>query len=88
MDYEEPVFMDFDAQMESKIPANNWKLDGRKQKLCPHKEATQTPLPAFPECQNQAPWAPITTQTTMETTIKGLTSSTIEVGNETKTENN
>ena len=33
MDYEEPEFMDFDTEMESKIPANDWTLVGSKQKL-------------------------------------------------------
>ena len=44
--YEEPEFMDFDTEMEAKIPANNWKLVGGKQKLQPHKEATKRTLPA------------------------------------------
>ena len=33
MDYEEPEFMYFDAEMESKIPANDWKMVGRN---CDH----------------------------------------------------
>ena len=88
MDYKEPEFMDFDAEMESKTPANDWKLVGRKQKLQPYKEATQTLLPASPKHQDQTPRAPITTPTTMATKKEGLTSSTNEDGNETETEYN
>ena len=53
MDYGEPDFMDFDAEMEAKNPENDWKLVGGKQTLRPHKEATQTPLPASSECRNK-----------------------------------
>ena len=84
MDYEEPEFMDFDAEMESKIPENNWKLVGSKPNLRPHKEATQTPFPASPERQNKLQGAPDTTHTTMATTKVGPTST--EEGNETKIE--
>ena len=72
--------------MEPKIHANDWKLDGRKQKLQPYKEATLTPLPASQEQQKQTPRAPITMLTAMATTKEGLTSSTNDDKNETKTE--
>ena len=90
MDYEDPEFLDFDAEMESKIPENDWKLVGGKPKLRPHKEATQTPLPPSPACQNQTPRAPDTTHITMATTKEGPTSSTNEDENvnKTETENN
>ena len=35
MDYEEPEFMDFHAEMESKIPANNGKTGQRQTKITP-----------------------------------------------------
>ena len=50
LNYEEPDFMDFDGDMDSKLPAKeNWQLVGGKQKLKPLKDATQTPLPSSPE---------------------------------------
>ena len=73
MDYEEPEFMDFNAEMESKISENDWKLVSSKPKLCLHKEATQTPPPASPACQNQTPWAPDTMHMTMTTIKEGPT---------------
>jgi hypothetical protein len=43
----------FDSEMDSKLPAiKDWKLVVGKQKMRPHKDATQTPLPSFPDRQN------------------------------------
>ena len=51
LNYGEPDFMElFDSEMDSKLPAiEDWKLVGGKQKTRPHKDATQTSLPASPE---------------------------------------
>ena len=86
MDYEGPEFMDFDAEVEPKIKANNWKLVDGKQKLQPHKEATKSPLPASPQRRNQTIRAPNTTHITMATTKEGPISSTKVVQKETEIE--
>ena len=85
-DSEEPEFMDFDAEMQSKIPENNWKLVCGKPKLNPLKEAAQTPLPGSWECQNQTLRAPDTTHITMAATKEGPISSTDKEGYQTKIE--
>ncbi|KAI2494419.1 hypothetical protein MHU86_20102 [Fragilaria crotonensis] len=42
----------FDSEVDSKLPAiEDWKLEGGKQKMRPHKDATQTPLPSSPDRQ-------------------------------------
>ena len=76
--------MDFDPEMDSKITANDWKLVGGKQKMQPHNDVTQTPLPASQEHQNPTRRPPSTTQTTTAVTNVGPT---LGVGNKTETEN-
>jgi hypothetical protein len=84
MDYEEPDFMDFHTEMEAKTPENNWKLVGSNPKLRPHKEATQTPLPASPERRNKLQGAPDITRIMMATTKVGPTAT--DQGNASKSE--
>ena len=60
--------MDFDAEMESKIHANNWKLVGRKRNCNHTKRRHKKPLPASLEDWNQSPRAPNTTHITIATT--------------------
>jgi hypothetical protein len=38
--YSEPTCMDFDDDMDSKLPLVDWQLVGAKHKLSPNKEAT------------------------------------------------
>ena len=73
------------------ISMQKWNLkslktteNGWQQTKSPHKEGTQTPLPASPEHRNKLQGAPDTTHITMATTKEGPTSN--QEGNEMKIE--
>jgi hypothetical protein len=77
--------MDFDAEMQAKTPENDWKLVGGKPKLRPHKEATQTPFSASPDCRNNLQGAPDTTHITVVTSKLSPTSTDEEKESKTET---
>jgi hypothetical protein len=64
LNYDEPDFMEYDADMDSKLPAVDWTLVGRKNKQKTTTDAIQTPLPASPA----RPDPPTPTTTTPMTT--------------------
>jgi len=46
--YDEPTCMDFEDDLDSKLPSVDWQLVGAKQKMNSNKDATRTPLPDSP----------------------------------------
>ena len=46
--YDDPTCMDFDDNMDSRLPSVDWQLVGSKDKLNSNKDATRTPLPDSP----------------------------------------
>ena len=52
LNYDEPDFMDFDTDsMDSKVPAVDWHLVGKKHKLKPNRDAMQ--IPSLPHQNDQ-----------------------------------